>query len=74
MRDMLSDFERPYFWPYAIFGGSIVISGLILFAIPTIKKYQEDHQSTKIDRIQMGVKSYSEEKLSQQKGKQKLEI
>ncbi|CAF4892777.1 unnamed protein product, partial [Rotaria sp. Silwood2] len=44
MRDAFSDFDRPYLWPYLIFGGSILLSGLILFAIPLLQRRKEYHQ------------------------------
>ncbi|CAF2044640.1 unnamed protein product [Rotaria magnacalcarata] len=37
MRDAFSHFSRPFFWPYFIFGGLTVLSGIILFAVPYLK-------------------------------------
>ena len=64
MRTQLANFPRPFLLPYIIFGGSIVISGLILFAIPIIKRKKEsqvqptDHEWIKDDR------TYSRQNLS----------
>lgn len=64
MRDAFSTFARPYLWPYLIFGGSIFLSGLILFAIPVLKRREERrHQPTK-HQLEMGVLSFSKQNLS----------
>ena len=72
MRDLFANFRRPYFWPYLIFGGSIVLSGIILFAIPTLKKRSEaKHQLTK-QQLDLGVHSYSKQNLSSPEEKQQI--
>jgi hypothetical protein len=45
MRDAFSHFARPFLWPYLIFGGCTVLSGVILFAIPFLqRKKPSEHQ------------------------------
>jgi len=72
MRDALEDFDRPYLWPYLIFGGSILLSGLILFAIPLIKRRQERRQQPTKHQLEMGVLSYSRQNLSAPEQQQQL--
>ncbi|CAF3800653.1 unnamed protein product [Rotaria sp. Silwood1] len=64
MRDVFSGTNRPYFWPYLIFGGSILLSGLILFGIPVLKRRKERHQKLTKHQLQMGVLSFSKQNLS----------
>lgn len=64
MRDLFEHFDRPYLWPYLIFGGSILLSGLILFAIPPLRKYAESKHELTRQQIQLGVHSYSKQNLS----------
>ena len=64
MRTQLTELSRPYLWPYLIFGGSIVISGLILFAIPTIQRKKEQREQPTQHELDMGVRSYSQQNLS----------
>jgi hypothetical protein len=64
MRDAFSTFERPYLWPYLIFGGSIVLSGIILFAIPVLQRRKESRQHPTKHQLDMGVLSYSKQNLS----------
>jgi len=44
MRDAFADFSQPYLWPYLIFGGSIVLSGIIFFPLVFSRRRQEPHQ------------------------------
>ena len=69
MRTQLAQLPRPYRWPYTIFGGSIVISGLILFAIPIIQRKKEQPTQHELD---MGVRSYSQQNLSAPEQQQQL--
>lgn len=64
MRDLFAEFERPYLWPYLLFGFSIMLSGLMLFSIPAIQKYREERQPVDEKRLAMGVRSYSRENIS----------
>lgn len=64
MRDAFENFSRPYLWPYLIFGGAIVISGAILFAIPVLQKRKELRQQPTKHQLDMGVLSYSKQNLS----------
>ena len=59
MRDRLQGYPRPYFWPYMIFGGSIALSGLILFAIPMIRRRLERRKPLTQHQADMGVLSYN---------------
>jgi hypothetical protein len=72
MRDRLQDFERPYLWPYLIFGGSILISGLMLFAIPALQRRKERRQQPTQHQLDMGVLSYSKQNLSAPEQQQQL--
>jgi hypothetical protein len=72
MRDLLSSFERPYLWPYLIFGGSIVLSGVILFAIPALQRRKERHEQPTKHQLDMGVLSYSKQNLSAPEQQQQL--
>ncbi|CAF1280872.1 unnamed protein product, partial [Didymodactylos carnosus] len=38
MRDVFEKYLRPFLWPFFIFGSFIVLSGIILFAIPLSKR------------------------------------
>ncbi|CAF2721157.1 unnamed protein product [Rotaria sp. Silwood2] len=40
-RDAFPSSDRPYLWPYLISGGSLLLNGLILFAIPGLKRRRE---------------------------------
>ena len=45
MRDAFSHFARPFLWPYLIFGGCTVVSGVILFLIPFLQRNKpSDHK------------------------------
>ncbi|CAF3645396.1 unnamed protein product [Rotaria socialis] len=44
MRDYPLNPLQPYLWPYIIFGSSIILSGIILFAIPKLKRRQESNK------------------------------
>jgi hypothetical protein len=72
MRDALTGFNRPYLWPYLIFGGSILLSGVILFAIPALKRRKERHQKPTKHQLEMGVLSYSQQNLSAPEQQQQL--
>jgi hypothetical protein len=72
MRDAASNFDKPYLWPYLIFGGSILISGLILFAIPVLKRRAERRQQPTQHQLDMGVLSYSTQNLSVPEQQQQL--
>ncbi|CAF1215472.1 unnamed protein product [Rotaria sordida] len=72
MRDAFSGFDRPYLWPYLIFGGSILLSGLILFAIPVLKRRKERRQKPTQHQLQMGVLSFSKQNLSTPEQQQQL--
>ncbi|CAM4810416.1 unnamed protein product [Rotaria magnacalcarata] len=49
MRDAFGEHNRPFFWPYFMFGGFIVLSGAILFAIPFL--IRRDKNKKKIDQL-----------------------
>jgi MFS family permease len=68
MRDAFSHFARPFLWPYLIFGGCTVLSGVILFGIPfLLRKKPTEHQ------METGVvTSYSGKDLSSPEQQQKL--
>lgn len=72
MRVAFESYSRPYLWPYLIFGGSIVLSGIILFAIPIIKRRQENRQQPTKHQLDMGVLSYSKQNLSVPEQQQQL--
>ena len=72
MRDFFTGSDRPYLWPYLIFGGSILISGVILFAIPFIQKRKERRQKLTKQQVDMGVRSYSKQNLSAPEQQQQL--
>ncbi|CAF5070893.1 unnamed protein product, partial [Rotaria sp. Silwood1] len=72
MRDAFSGFDRPYLWPYLIFGGSILLSGVILFAIPVLKRQKEHRQKPTQHQLQMGVLSFSKQNLSAPEQQQQL--
>ncbi|CAF1421251.1 unnamed protein product [Rotaria magnacalcarata] len=72
MRDAFSEFDRPYLWPYLIFGGSILLSGLILFAIPILKRQKERQQKLSKHQLQMGVLSFSKQDLSAPEQQQQI--
>ncbi|CAF3992389.1 unnamed protein product [Adineta steineri] len=64
MRDILTGTDRPYLWPYLIFGGFILISGVILFGIPTLQRRKERQQQPTQHQLDMGVLSYSKENIN----------
>ncbi|CAM4782947.1 unnamed protein product [Rotaria magnacalcarata] len=66
------EFDRPYLWPYLIFGGSILLSGLILFAIPILKRQKERQQKLSKHQLQMGVLSFSKQDLSAPEQQQQI--
>ncbi|CAF3952005.1 unnamed protein product [Rotaria sordida] len=72
MRDAFSGFDRPYLWPYLIFGGSILLSGLILFAIPILRRRKERRQQPTKHQLEMGVLSFSKQNLSVPEQQQQL--
>jgi hypothetical protein len=72
MRDAFTHFDRPYLWPYLIFGGSIVLSGVILFAIPVLKRRKERREQPTKHQLDMGVLSYSKQNLSTPEQQQQL--
>lgn len=49
MRDAFSHFARPFLWPYLIFGGCTVLSGVILFALPFLQRKKAAEHQTKLD-------------------------
>ena len=64
MRDLFDHLDNPYLWPYLIFGGCILLSGLILFAIPPLRKYTESKRQLTQQQLQLGVHSYSKQNIS----------
>lgn len=72
MRDAFKEFSRPYLWPYLIFGGSIALSGVILFAIPALKRRTESRKQPTKRQLDMGVLSYSKQNLSVPEQQQQL--
>ena len=72
MRDFFKDHSRPYLWPYLIMGGSIVLSGVILFAIPILRKRKERQEQPTQHQLDMGVLSYSKQNLSDPEQQQQL--
>ena len=49
MRDAFSHFARPFLWPYLIFGGCTILSGVMLFGIPFLKQKKADKNQTELD-------------------------
>lgn len=45
MRDAFENHHRPFFWPYFMFGCFIVLSGAILFLIPSLNKTNNDKKN-----------------------------
>ncbi|CAF0779238.1 unnamed protein product [Adineta ricciae] len=45
MRDAFESHSNPFLWSYLVFGGFVVISGVILFAIPALNRRQKDLQT-----------------------------
>jgi len=72
MRDASGGLDRPYLWPYLIFGGSIVLSGVILFAIPALQRRKERREQPTKHQLDMGVLSYSKQNLSAPEQQQQL--
>ena len=72
MRDMLKGRPQPYLWPYLIFGGSIVLSGVILFAIPFLRRRTERQKQLTKQQLDLGVLSYSKQNLSNPEQQQQL--
>ena len=74
MRDAFSAFHRPYLWPYLIFGGSILLSGVILFGIPVLKRRDERRHRLSKHQIQMGVLSFSKGNLPTSEEQQEFQL
>ena len=49
MRDAFSHFARPFLWPYLIFGGCTVLSGIILFGIPFLQRKKASEPQTEME-------------------------
>lgn len=71
MRDVFTG-PTPYRWPYLIFGGSILVSGAILFAIPTLQKRKEQQNQLTEQQLHMGVVSYSRQNIAAPDEQQQL--
>ncbi|CAF5015300.1 unnamed protein product, partial [Rotaria sp. Silwood1] len=61
MRDRFAKHTRPFLWPYFTFGSLIVLSGIILFGIPILKRRQQRHEKLTKTQLDMGVVSYIDE-------------
>ncbi|CAF3297914.1 unnamed protein product [Rotaria socialis] len=48
MREAFAHFTRPFFWPYFIFGGLTVLSGIILFAVPCLQPKKQSGNKVEI--------------------------
>lgn len=72
MRDIFKKNPSPYLWPYLIFGTSIVLSGVILFAIPALRRRKERQQQLTKQQLDMGVLSFSKQNLSDPEQQQQL--
>ncbi|CAF2861489.1 unnamed protein product [Rotaria sp. Silwood2] len=60
MRDSFAKHARPFLWPYFTFGSFIVLSGIILFGIPTLKRRQQRCRKLTKTELDMGVVSYAD--------------
>ncbi|CAF3989976.1 unnamed protein product [Rotaria sordida] len=49
MRDAFAKFDRPFLWPYFIFGTCTVISGIVLFAIPVLQRKKLNDNQIEMD-------------------------
>ncbi len=49
MRDAFSHFTLPFLWPYLIFGGCTVLSGVILFATPFLQRKKRSGHQIELD-------------------------
>ncbi|CAF5027587.1 unnamed protein product, partial [Rotaria sp. Silwood1] len=49
MRDAFAKFDRPFLWPYFIFGTCTVISGIVLFAIPLLQRKKLNDNQIEMD-------------------------
>jgi len=72
MRDSFSKHARPFLWPYFTFGSFIVLSGIILFGIPTLKRRQQRRQKPTNTQLDMGVVSYDDENPTSHEQQQQL--
>lgn len=72
MRDSFSKHARPFLWPYFTFGSFIVLSGIILFGIPALKRRQQRRQKPTNTQLDMGVVSYDDENPTSHKQQQQL--
>jgi hypothetical protein len=72
MRDKLSEHARPFLWPYFICGGFIVLSGIILFGIPALKRRQERRRRLTKTEKDMGVVSYDDENAASKQQQQNI--
>ncbi|CAF4676918.1 unnamed protein product [Rotaria sp. Silwood1] len=68
MRDAFSHFTRPFLWPYFIFGGCTILSGVILFTIPLLQRKKSNDK-----QVEMGCDNiFSEKDLSCEEQQQKV--
>jgi hypothetical protein len=72
MRDSFSKHARPFLWPYFTFGSFIVLSGIILFSIPALKRRQQRRQKPTNTQLDMGVVSYNDENPTSHEQQQQL--
>ncbi len=72
MRDSFSKHARPFLWPYFTFGSFIVLSGIILFGIPALKRRQQHRQKPTKTQLDMGVVSYDDENPTSHEQQQQL--
>ncbi|CAF3642419.1 unnamed protein product [Rotaria sp. Silwood1] len=68
MRDAFSHFARPFLWPYLIFGGCTVVSGVMLFAIPLLQRKKSTNNQMQTDSNTIN----SERGLSSQENQQNI--
>ncbi|CAF1034801.1 unnamed protein product [Adineta steineri] len=57
MRDAFSHFARPFLWPYLVFGGCTVFSGIILFPAVSLSKKRKREEQREQREQQMAINS-----------------
>ncbi|CAF4099066.1 unnamed protein product [Adineta steineri] len=58
LRDIFETRPNPFLWSYFIFGGFVVLSGGILFAIPTLIRRQKAQQNTTKHQADINILSH----------------
>lgn len=72
MREIFATYSRPYLWPYFTVGAFIVLSGVILFFIPALKRRQQHRQKLSKVEVAMGVVSYVDENTTSHQRQEKI--